>query len=227
MSKRVLFSLVLSAIYLSAARPSDAGVLATYTDRATFESVVSGLATETFDSLLSDTSFHETTLDLGDFSLLSSGNTLDPIRRNKVDVPTLEFGSFDVDGSVIANVSLSPAGSLLVTFDNAIMAFGADFAHLNNSFVRTTVHVGGETLIPSVAPTDDPRFFGFTSDMPLTTVEFRGVVGTSGDGFGIDNVSFSEACAELHSPVPEPGTLISYAALCFVAGGMRRRRRTA
>tara|TARA_R110002049_G_scaffold2750_2_gene21804 strand:- start:689444 stop:690097 length:654 start_codon:yes stop_codon:yes gene_type:complete len=209
---------------VAATGTSNAGVINTYADRLSFEADISGIVTESFDSFASDATFHETSLDVGDFSLLSSGNTMDPVRRNKIDVPPLEFGLFSLNGSTIANVSLNPGGTLLVTFEDAIMAFGADFAHLNNDMVRAEIVVNGETLNPGVAAADTPRFYGFTSDTPFTMVTFRGIVGTSGDGFGIDDVSYSEDCVTHNATVPEPGTLLGFAAFALLAGGSRRRR---
>lgn len=209
----------------SASTNATAGIIATYTDRGLFESDVTGLITETFDSFATDTTFHETSLDVGDFSLLSSGNNMDPVRRNKIDVPALEFGLFDLNGSAVANISVDPGKFVLVTFEDAIMAFGADFAHFNDGMLRSQIIVNGEVLDPPLATATEKRFFGFTSDTPFTVVKFRGVVGTGGDGFGIDNISHSEECGVVPNlPVPEPTSLLSFAALMVVAGGVRRRR---
>jgi hypothetical protein len=204
-----------------------AGIIGTYSDRASFESNVFTFVTEDFESFGGDTTFNGTSLDVGDFSLLALGNTLEPPRRNKVDVPSLEFGLFNLNGTAIANVSLDAGGSMLMTFEHPIMAFGADFAHMNNRSIRTEIIVDGETLAAAVAPATEPRFFGFMSDTPFTVVQFHGVIGSIGDGFGIDNVSYSEACAVQLATVPEPSSLLSFATLMVVSGGFSRRRRQA
>ena len=143
---------------------------------------------------------------------------------DEIDVPALEFGLFDVDGSTIANVSLDPLGSLLLTFEDPIMAFGADFAHLNNDIHRTEMLVAGVSFLPPIVPATEKRFYGFASDTPVYVIAFRGLAGTSGDGFGIDNVSYSEECGVHAAGTPEPSTLLGFSVLAIFAGGSRRRR---
>ena len=223
------FSLLATLTLISisfAAHRTDAGIIATYNNRAAFESTGIGLSTETFNSFVSDTSFRGTALDLDGFSLQATGSAFASHTGNRVDVPALECGFFNVNGSAVATISFCTGGMTTMIFDHATTAFGADFAHLNDQGINAEIVVNGESLALPVASAIEPRFFGFVSDTPFTEIKFRAVANTFGDAFSIDDVTHggSLICAPAVPIVPEPSSLMAFAAMSFVACGSRRRR---
>jgi hypothetical protein len=187
-----------------------ATTLTSYTDRTAFNAATGPVATETFNSFISEISFHTSALNVGPFTISMSAGASTDTGRNKIDIPPLEFSAFNVDGSNVANVLLYSGDSLFLTFDSPLTAFGADFAALNDDLIRTSIWVGMETLTPSTTVGNVSRFFGFTSDTPFNMVEFRHA-GTN-DGFAIDNVSYGTS-----DRVPDSGSTL--ALLGVVLGG--------
>lgn len=194
---------------------ANAVIISTFTDRTTFDAATS-TTLETFNSFSTETAFHTVPLDVGPFTLSMAGAPNTDAERNKIDIPPLEFGVFDVDGTNIANLLTFAGDSLFLTFDTGITAFGVDLASFNNGFLRTQIVVGADTLTPAIADASTVRFFGFTSDAAFNSVEFRGV---ANDGYGLDNVAFGSAVA-----VPEPGTLAMLGVGLAGLGFLRRRR---
>jgi hypothetical protein len=180
----------------------------TFTDRASFNAAAGLTSLEDFNSFADDISFQTTPLDVGPFSLSTTGAAANFGIFNLIDVPPIFFsGSFNVDGTPEANLLVSVGSSVFLTFDAPIAAFGADFANLQDFNLRTNIIVDGTALVPSVTTTvatsTTPRFFGLASDTPFSTIEFRGVTGGLSDGFGMDNVAFGGSAMA----VPEPSSL--------------------
>lgn len=195
-------------------------VIMTYTDRGSFEAAAGPTSSETFDGFAADTSFQVGVLDVGAFAISMTG-TPDGGTYNKIDVPPLESAESDVNGTAHMRVFTddSPAANLVLTFDEAIFAFGADFRSLNDVVLRTDIEVLGENLLtPISANSGLLTFFGFTSDVPFTTITFTGL---ANDVYGIDNVTWSAATA-----VPEPG-ILGLLALGLMGLPLAARRRVA
>ena len=181
-----------------------------YTNRTDFDAAVGATVLENFNSYTTEVPFHTTPLDVGDFTLSMTGNPSTNSIRNIIDLPPLAFADFNVDGTNIVNVLTRNGDSLFITFDTPITAFGADFSAMNDQQYRTEFVVAGETFKPSIFG-DAARFVGFTSDIPFTVLEARGI---DNDGYGIDNVSYQF--------IPEPATLVLLAAGAFITGRKKR-----
>ncbi len=202
---------VLSVLLLGIVGTSAEAAVTVYTDRTSFNTAVGPIVLENFNSFASETPFHTTALDVGDFTLSMTGSPNTGARRNKIDLPPYEWSVSDIDGTNVVNVLTILGDSLFITFDSPITAFGADFAAFNDGHLRTTIVVSTEVLNPPATAGNDVRLFGFTSDTPFTVVEARAV---DNDGYAIDNVSYSV--------VPEP------AMICLLGlGGLLLRRRKA
>lgn len=216
--KNTLTLLALTAAILTGTSIGHSATLATYTDRTAFTAAAGGsVSTETFNSFVSETPFHTSALDVGPFTISMSAGVSTSSDRNRIDLPPHAFAVFNVDGTAIANALTGAGQSLYLVFDSPITAFGADFADFNDQILRTNIVVGSDTLATSVTPASGVRFFGFTSDTPFTTVEFRGV---NNDGYGIDNVAFSSNAG---GRVPEGGsTLVLLGLVTIGLAGIRR-----
>lgn len=197
---------------------ADAGIV-TYTSRASFEAAVGPTEVEDFNSFSSEVAFDTTPLDLGDFTL-SKSRPIDH-DRDYIDLPPLQFSSMNVDGTTIANVFVSRDFSLLVTFDNEISAFGTDLASFS-SLTATDILIGG-TMATGYSQSSGVQFLGFQSDTPFTTVEFRMLSSSDGNGFGMDNITYPASAT-----VPEPSSLAAIVGILASAGvttaGRRRLR---
>ena len=191
------------ALMLCSVSAANAAVIQEFSDRTAFTTAAGApLTNETFSSFIADTPFHTTPLDIGLFTISMTGSP-PKFFGNKIDVVPID-GSFGVDGTNTMGVFTRPGQSLILTFESPIFAFGADFYDWNDDLLRTDVIVGGaDVLSPPIDTTSPPRFYGFISDMPFTTVEFRGL---ENDVYGMDNLAFGGAYVGV-PPVPEPGTL--------------------
>ena len=127
---------------------------------------------EDLNSIEAGTSFIGTALDLGDFSLLRTPST-DPIGTIKAG-----GSSTNIDGTTFAQVDTGTCcGDLIFTMDDPITAFGLDVRLLNDRLPRTTVEADGTSVPIGVLPAAGPVFFGFSSDVAFTEVEFVGNIG--------------------------------------------------
>jgi len=203
--KNILFTI--AVIFSGISSVNAAGTV--YTDRTIFENTSDAFTIETFNSFDSEVAFHSTPLDVGDFTLSMTGDA--DTSRNYIDIQPVEFSQFNVDGTTIANVLTNDGSSLIFTFDDSIFSFGADFGAFNNGQLRTNILVDGITYSPSI----DGVFWGIVSDIGFNTIEF---VGLFGDGFGIDNVTYSSVSAV---PLPAAAFLFGPALLGFF--GFRRK----
>lgn len=163
---------------------SNASLITPFQERASFEATTSSLNLETFNSFVSETPFHTSPLDVGDFSLSMTGKPSTRTPTNSIDIPPVQFSRRDVNGTNVASILISERTSFFITFDTPIHEFGANFADFQDDEFRTDIIIGSNILTPDI----DSTFFGLISDTAFNTVEFRG---RSSDGFGMDNVSYS------------------------------------
>lgn len=211
--KKPIITLPLVLGFSSIAVPASGSVVTTYTDRSSFEAALLSPSTETFNSFLSEAPFHTTRLDVGPFTLSMTGSPSTSSPRNSIDLPPAQFTVFDIDGTNIANVLTALGDSLFFDFDSPTTAFGADFGNFNDGFLRTQIVVDGETLSPGGA--SGASFYGFLTDTPFSTVEFRAV---DNDGFGIDNVTVES------SAIPEPTSSLGLCLLLSASLFSRKKR---
>ncbi|MDB2705433.1 hypothetical protein N9Y67_02705 [Pseudomonadota bacterium] len=204
---------LISLTFLLLAGGTASAASTTYADRTAFETASGALTTETFNSFTSEEAFHTTPLGAGDFTLSMTGN---PVTRgrNSIDIPPVRYSSINVDGTNVANVLTKPGANLILTFDDSIFAFGADFAGFNDESLRTNILISGITYSPAT----NGDFWGITSDTAFNSVEF---VSIQNDGFGMDNVSYTPISAVSAVPIPAAAFLFGPALLGFM--GLRRK----
>jgi hypothetical protein len=187
-----------------------------YSDRTTFEAAAGAFAVESFDSFLADTPFHTVPVAVGPFTISMTGTP--STDYNFIDLAPPNTPETDVNGTTNMRVFTNsnpgaPSDDLVLTFDQPIVAFGADFRSLNDEITRTQVLVGPDTIaLPISADSGLLTFFGFTSATPFTTVIFQGL---ANDVYGIDNLTYSS--------VPEPGVLLMLGLGLAALGHARRR----
>ncbi|MEO1047742.1 MAG: PEP-CTERM sorting domain-containing protein [Pseudomonadota bacterium] len=185
-----------------------------YTDRASFDAAIVESDFVDFNDVPSQVNFRSSPFDAGPFTLQGSGSGQGS--RNFIDIQPLQFSTFNIDGTTVANLLVNSNSTVTFTFDNPITAFGADFGSINNVVLRTQANTGSDIVTPPVTPVSAAQFFGFTSDTPFTSLVFESAA-PNGDGFGVDNVSVGAA-------IPEPATWLMMLLGLFGLGGMMRRR---
>ena len=204
-----------AGIFLAAA-PANAAVTV-FGDRTTFAASAGSTTTTTFASFGSDTSFGGVPLDVGPFSVQTTGPTASFSGDNIVDVVPLSSFETDVNGTAHLRVFQALGSSFFITLDAPSTAFGADFQSLNDNAYRTALFLDGAQVAGPIV--NGSGFFGLTSTTAFSSIEFRGILN---DRFGVDNVTVSAPVGA----VPEPGT---WAMMLFGFGGigvaMRRRRK--
>ncbi len=190
------------------AAPSHAALIV-YVDRGLFEAAAGQLERQDFDDFPREAEFRNRPLDLGKVSVQGFGTG--QIDRNLVDLPEVAYAEFDVDGTTILNLLVNQASWVQFEFDAPVVAFGADFAGLNNGAESTLLDVEGASAQPPAASGNAKTFFGVMSDTPFRTLRLVHRENSGSDGFGLDNLVYE---------LPEPGPW-----LLLVAGaGLARRR---
>ena len=176
---------------------SNAALITTYTDRATFTSALGGLATieEDFDSKSLNLFTSAFSLDLGDFVISSSDVASDNI--GVVDgVPTQNLGSNQsVDGTRFFGIEGNSGGpSFNISFDTNRFVFGFDWLD-GDSSDSYAMSVLGQTFEnpPFGRSTVGRGFFGIISDTSFLDVDFfQTAAGGYIGGFGVDNLTTSQ-----------------------------------
>lgn len=186
-------------------------------DEAAFLAASEAISVEDFNTQVDGTTFHSTSLDVGDFTISMTGAPSTKTGRNQIEAPSYWFSALGVDDTAVAHVLTDVGDSLVLSFDSAISAFGVALAGFNNERrIRTRILVGGSSFEPAASVGSVVRFFGVTSDAAFTSIEFQGI---SNDGWGMDNVMYGSA-ARPASPVPAPGLfsllLLGLSALAWV-----------
>lgn len=188
-------------------------------------------------------SFATTALDLGDFSMRMESDE---------DVRTPKFKKLRngkrvglnrvtkkawlrVNKTKFARVKIKNGVDLVLEFDDPIYAFGATFRGLNNGTADTTIVLQELTgtdpieLDPSKTLRNTSKsFFGFVSDVGITSITFTGH-----DVFGMDGLIFGKKPILAALPtslvlqdnaVPLPGTLLLIGLGLLGASAARLRR---
>jgi hypothetical protein len=210
-SARILFCCL---VVLFGSAPASA-VVSTFTDRNTWRSAAGATTLETFNSFVSDVSFHTVPVDVGQFTMSISGVVFTDPPRNSIDAPPITLFLMGSDGTTLADVHTDVGDSLFLNFDAPLTAFGADFGEWNTFLASpsTVIVAAGEQIAPPFGTVGIGwRFFGFNSTVPFSSVELRGL---SIDGYAFDNVEF-------HT-VPEPLSAMLLG-LGLIGSGVLRRR---
>ncbi|NES04638.1 MAG: PEP-CTERM sorting domain-containing protein [Okeania sp. SIO2F4] len=188
---------------------AEAANFTTFTDRADWEAAVGSFSEEDFNDFTTEVSFEQSSLDVGDFTLVGLGSR--SFGRNFIDVPPAQFSVFNIDGTPNVNALAFFSDATRLDFDSPITAFGADFAAISNGFFTTEFVIGSDAIdIP-----DTPLgFFGFVSDMSFSEILFQG----TGDGFSFDNVVYGQVST------PEPASILGLLAFGAIGGSMLKRK---
>lgn len=197
------------------ASTGSAAIISTYENRADFESASGTLFVETFDSVLTDTSFNGADFSIGDMTLRNdnsgSEGFVDALPVNPV---------WSIDGTPLLRLVVRQDEMVRVSFSKPIFSFGADFWDLNNLGPRSQFRVLGEAIAPPLRGSGEIGFFGFISDMPFSEVEITNLDNGEGDGFTTDNVTYQVQVAAV--PLPATAALL-FAAVAGLASVRRAR----
>ncbi len=183
------------ATILSISAPANALNFTTFTDRGLWEAEVGGsFSEETFNSYNVDTSFNNTNVDVGDFTL--NGTTAFG-GVQIIDVQPLATPSADIDSPII-RVAANSVSSFTATFDSPITAFGATFNGVSDNSAVTQLTAGSDVVgnVPEIT-LGNTGFFGFVADgsFSLLTVDSANDVN---DVFAMDNFVYASSS----TPVP-------------------------
>jgi len=205
-----------AAILATVPTTASAATFMKYGDRTSFDSASGPTRLETFDSITSDIDL-ATAYDFGGFTL--QNQRVGPYGGSRVEAAPFTSGASPngttyVQSSVYS-FSSGQFSSLVITFDEAITAFGGSFGSGSGNYIEMLVD--GELLTGEVAKTGD--FFGFTSDKAFSKIELRARAG-SGYTYTLDDVTFST------SAVPEPASWTMMICGLGLMGATMRRRRT-
>ena len=190
---------------------AQAGIVS-YSSRAAWEVAVGGLySEEDFNSYTSATSYQTTGVDVGDFTVSMTGSDFGSIWHNIGPVSNFN----DVNGTGQINAATGSTGGTTLTWDSSIYAFGAYFKGTSDSRVTKIMVNGDEVALPDTS--GGTAFFGYVSDTAFTS-ELLFLFSGPADGFGIDNVVYSDAS------VPDSGaTLALLGSALFGLAALRRR----
>lgn len=162
------------------AKPTNAFTLTTFSDRAAWESALSGdFSEENFNSVTVDTTFNGVNLDIGDFTLNGIGN------RQTIDVPAFDVPSFSVDGTPMILGQTDSLSSFVVKFDFPVTAFGGNFDDITS---QGATQLSADSNVVGTIPLNS-QFFGFIADESFISITFGSSNGDF-DGFGLDNLVY-------------------------------------
>jgi len=220
MFKTITFAI--PGVLLLLATGTSHAVTTTYTDRTAWAGNGQDFYTEDFEGFTSDTSFADSPLDVGPFTLQTNGYAAD--RRNIVDVKSYLFkGAPASFGNAAVDVFIDQGLTASIVFDTAVEGFFADFLYAGNSS-RLTLTLfyleGGSKQHKVPGPGDSLSPFGvWSSGESITSIEFSNSLN---DGFYIDNLSATGSVLAPAVPVPAAMWLFASALVAFV--GFSRRR---
>lgn len=159
-----------------------------------------------FNDFTADTSFQNSTLDVGPLSLSSTGPAHIGLNKIEVNPVLLELITPNSTPYAALYLKTSDAGNTTVTlsFDQPIFGFGASYRGIRrDTVISYTTASGDHTIVPGITS----RFFGFILD----TGEFISSLTYSApveNGFGIDDILLSNAVisSAAAAPVDEPSS---------------------
>jgi len=203
--------LFLSAL-LGLATVAPAGVITSFTDRATFDAAVGATTVETFAD---DARFPITTgvLNSATNLVVSSGPAIVPgliqpgATYSSTYIANTDF-NIDSGGGFTGGFldSLNNRPPLVITFTGPVTAIAFDTNELmGTAFEIRIAFAAGPDFVanPAVAASLGMQFFGYQSSLQdITSVRIQGNSGTF--GYAVDNVTFTAPGA---SGVPEPSSL--------------------
>ncbi len=177
-----------------------------YTDRTAFEAALGTKATEGFEGVAKNTSLIGAPIDLGAFTIQTFSNYVNG--WNFVGDSIAWKDDLRASNSRQVFGGLGFGHTMVLTFTQAILGFGADFGALNDfadsgAGTRSQFEVNGQVITaPAQNGVGGRTFFGFVSDTPFTQVVMRGLRPT--EAFGMDNVTYGTPAP---APVPVPAGL--------------------
>lgn len=228
------------------AAPASAALIG-FGDRTSWEAAASGgtLSLEDFETYATDTSFSDTAVDTGGFSIVETGGGGSTDSVNLIDTTDMGFlfgGANAIDGDAYAMVwARTPVGNpyelefstyVQIEFAEPVFAFGADFNRTSNiSLLVYLLPVGGDPNTPGDWVACDVCGLGFGES-------FMGFVGNDGELF--THLAFLPSSSDVNSPgsgsrvgmdnvawgtVPEPSVSLLFGiGLTGIAVVGRRRR---
>ena len=226
MLKRILLPLVIAMMSLSAGiSESQAGPL-TFTSSIGFKNTLGTIDhSVNFNGYSGDVFFQDGALDVGPFTLSSTGSSHNSL--NKIEVSPFRFEFIAPSFTPFAALYLETSGSSTTTatlsFDAPIIGFGATFRELQrNTVISYTTATGPKSIVPGITN----RFFGFILEPGefISSLTFSAPVA---DGFGIDDILLGNAAVAAAPAlgVDEPDSLfLSLFAFLALAWALRSRR---
>lgn len=215
--KRIILTALASASVLSLA--SAHAALTIFTDRTAYLSALGGsLVEETFDSILVDTHFRNTTLQFDHFSVGYSG-VIRGNQFNLIDAGAPVSGNNPFNSTALVG-GVGPGEPLTFALTSPAYAFGGDWARINDTLKRSVFEVAGEQVDPGL---DLDGFFGVISSTAFSTFTVLGVA--FGEGFGLDNVAISFDPIVDPEPVPLPAAGLLFAGGAFAAYRRHKAKR--
>lgn len=224
---RLLFSCIALSICL--ATQAFAAVV-TFQSKNLFEDVSGDLQFENFNADAQNQSFQNRSITIGELTFFADVNSgVSALTFNKVAKPPFPTASDSalainaVNRSAFIHVGLREGDTFTMAFLEPIYKFGTSLGSINDSSTRTSISVAGETFLLNPRPVGATRFFGLISDTPFSSITFSA---TGSDGFGIDNVLFSNEPLPTEE-IPLPASLPLMATGLALFGLYAKRKRTA
>lgn len=211
MRKALISSLALATSLVAGAAQA---ATTSFTNELLFAQAAGNLTTEDFSAATVGTSLIGT-VDFGPFSTIVN-STVTGNGFNVIADPGVNAG-----GMVGRNLQfgLLDGETVTIVFDQAITAFGAMFAAINDlNRARSTFSGGGTTDWLAPVSGAGGRFFGIVSDTAFTSVTITGL--SNSEGFGLDNLRYGTA-----TPVPVPASGLLLGGMALLGGWMARRRK--
>lgn len=232
MLDRGIKTTLVAASLLIAIAPAHA-TLVSYTNEAAWNADVGPLSgTEDFNSFATDTTFQNTTVSANNMQISgelgSNGGT-----TNTIDAASYAFsGFYNIDGSSYLLADLVDQQTFRIDFDSSVTAWGGTFSGISDEEIRNTTISAYDSnnvllgILNTSSLTNSARdFYGFNFDANEAAdyLIFQNVSVSlfSNDVFGIDNIGFVTATAD----VPAPASL-ALLGLGLLGLGFSRNKRS-
>lgn len=191
-----------------------AGAQTFYTSHTAFESAIANLPTtfESFEDYADESSSPNRTVFYNHFSVqftnaLEAGVHSSPLA-----------GTYATNGTKFLHFELyNSANSVEIVFNTPVQAFGLDITDAEIQALQYSLSTGNSGIAALPLGDASKQFFGFTSSAAITSIKFFGTnfQGTDSDRYGFDSI--------LAAPVPEPDSLLLFAAGVLVLGAAKCR----